>query len=281
MYATDAASDALYIIDTETTERKPLGPSGMGIGVTTPVDLATDPLSGRIFVANNSPPELAGLLEVDRHTGIATHIGGSVRSIAFGSDGTLYTQMGPGPVPAPSELGVVDIGTGIATSLGGDILPDLFGMSFNRADGFIYGMSSEGIDSEPSLLKISTKGELISQIKMSTPIYGPGGIAFDSKGNLIGSSIRDQLFNIDIVSGDMFSFRTGEGPQGFDRIVDVPEPCSVALICLGLLLCVNRRGRGKWAKSAIDAGGARVGGSLARLLYLVLIYECAHAGPSI
>jgi hypothetical protein len=245
MYGTDAGADLLYTVDIETGEFTPLGPAGMGVGASTPTALAVHPLNGRIFVANNSPEEVTGLLEVNRHTGIATFIGGSVRKLAFDGDGILYTQMGGNGFAGPAPLGVVDITTGEATSLGGSDIPRLFGLSFNPADGHFYGITIQDSDTIPTLLKIATTGALVSELAMSHSIFVPGDLAFDSQGNLIGNSIADQLFDIDPMTGTMSNFRSGPGAQGMDRIT-VPEPGAFILLGLGLALtCTRVRGRRK------------------------------------
>ena len=233
MYATDSASDSLYFVDIETGAVTPIGPAGMGIGASTPTALAVHPLNGRIYAANNSPASVAGLLEIDRGTGIATHIGGSVAEIAFDSAGTLYTQLGGGGSTQPAPLGVVDIATGEAISLGGPDLPRFLGLDFNAADGNFYGITSEmELDTAPTLVKVALTGDLLSEVTMSEPIAYPGALAFDTQGTLIGSSINGDLFDINPVTGVMSNFRSSSGPQGLGRVVLVPEPTSIAFALL-------------------------------------------------
>jgi hypothetical protein len=261
MYATDSASDALYFVDIETGAVVPIGSAGMGIGASTPVSLAVNPLDGRIFIQNNSPEPVAGLLEVNRSTGIARYIGGIVQEIAFDSQGTLYTQVGTsGGSTAPGPLGTVDITTGQVTSLGGPDFPDLLGLAFNPADGHFFGIASAASDTAPTLVKLTTAGVIVSQTTMSQAISFPGAIAFDGQGTLVGTAGGGQLFDIDPLTGVMSNFRSTEGGrsiQGLGRVI--PEPCSLAMALFAIAGsgCIARRKR-PCGLGCVTRGGTRI-----------------------
>ena len=259
MYATDAGSDALYLVDIQTGAVTPIGPAKMGIGATTPVTLAVNPQNGRVYIGNNSPEGVAGLLEVNRNTGIASHIGGIIRDITFDSQGTLYTQVGSsGGSTAPGPLGTVDISTGHATSLGGPDLPRLYGMAFNPADDHLYGMTTAGIDTAPTLVKFTTAGAISSQTVMSQAISFPGALVFDGQGTLVGTAGGGQIFDIDPATGAMSNFRNmqiGFAAQGLGRVL-IPEPPSIALVLsvLASFACCVRRRSGSLLAAAMLLG---------------------------
>ncbi|MFI4915445.1 MAG: GC-type dockerin domain-anchored protein [Phycisphaerales bacterium JB060] len=214
MYAVDSSTDSLYIFDTATgatvTTIGPLNPDPARY--TTPISMAVNG-RGDIFVINNSPAGDEGLSRVDPATGLAVHIGGNVfASISFGPGGQLFG------IAPDSSLAIVSTTTGMTTSLGGPALPRLFGLDYNRRDGFFYGITSSGPGTIPDLLKIdASSGAVVATVGLSMGIAGsaPGSIAFEAGGDLVMTENGRRLWEIDIATGAM-SLRasTADAPQG-------------------------------------------------------------------
>jgi hypothetical protein len=219
MFAVDASIDALYEVNVDTGECVLIGPAGMGAGYTTPVSLACRPDDALLFLTNNSPAGVAGLSTLDSETGLATYIGGDVDVIAFDSQGKLYT------LAAFNQLATVDPATGIPTLLDGSILPRLFGLDFNHADGDLYGLTG-GIDGKADLVRVRTTGALVSTTPLSINIGSvPGALAFTQSGRLLGTNIQGEMFDIDVVTGEVtnvISVTAGFAPQGLARMPACP-----------------------------------------------------------
>lgn len=217
MYAVDATTDRLYIFDSRTGETITtlgfLNPDPARF--TTPVSMAVNRDRRWIFVINNSPAADAGLSRLDPITGRATHIGGNVFApIAFGPADRLYG------IEGTNRLGVVSVDTGIIISLGGDVLPRLFGLDFNRADGFLYGVTgAPAPGSPPKLLKIDpANGSVVGSVALDKPLVGsaPGSIAFEEGGKMVMTELGDVLWEVNITTGVMTRRATGttNTPQG-------------------------------------------------------------------
>jgi hypothetical protein len=219
MWAVDSSTDSLYVFDSATgatiTLVGPLHPDPARY--TTPVSMATTP-TGRIFVLNNSPASDEGLSRVDPATGLATHIGGNVGgSISAGPGGMLYG------VDSSGRLGTVSTSTGNVTALGTTGLPRLFGLDYNRRDGFFYGITSSAPGTIPDLLKINaTTGDVVATIPLSAGIVGsaPGSIAFERSGRLVMTENGRRLWEIDIATG-LATIRstTTDAPQGLGQMI--------------------------------------------------------------
>jgi len=234
MFAVDSHVDALYLIDIDSGDTALIGPGGMGIGAMTPVSMARRPSDGALFVTNNSPAGVAGLLRVDPATGLATHIGGSPRSIACDDAGTLYTQTGGLASTGPGSLATIDPTTGALTPLGGPSFDNLLGLDYNGEHGLLYGISERG-----DLVRIDTDGSVVGTTHVSP--WFPGALAFSASGRLILSTLTDELFDIDLDTGTLINGRPASlTPQG---LAVVPEPASAALLLLGFAAVARRRFR--------------------------------------
>ncbi|MEQ9096001.1 MAG: GC-type dockerin domain-anchored protein [Phycisphaerales bacterium] len=223
VYACDSGSDELYILDTDTgSVVSVIGPITIGgAAATTPVAMAVRPADGLIFINNNSPAAINGLCRVDPATGTGVYVGAPSidQSLAWGA-GRLWSLDGSG------RLATIDPATGAMTSLGGPALPRLFGLDFNRADGFLYGIHTSGPGAVPDLLRISTSTGTATTIPLSMPISAvPQSLLFDSSGTLIGSNNAGQLFDIDPATGAVTNVRAADrSPQGMGLIDLGPGP---------------------------------------------------------
>ena len=217
MYAVDASSDRLYIFDSVTGETiTALGLLDDDPGrYTTPVSMAVTADRSGIFIINNSPASDAGLSKLDPITGKASHIGGNVFSpIAFGPADRLYG------IEGTNRLGVVSLDTGIIISLGGDVLPRLFGLDYNPADGLLYGITGAPSSATgPKLLKLDpANGTVVGSVQLTSPLIGsaPGSIAFEEGGTLVMTDLARVLWEVDITTGAMTMRASGltHTPQG-------------------------------------------------------------------
>jgi DNA-binding beta-propeller fold protein YncE len=221
VWAVDASTDSLYVLDTDTgavlRTLARLHPDTSRFQ--TPISMAIRPGDGAIFVKNNSPAIDDGLAMVDPVTGLATHIGGDLidGSIAFDDAGTLYG------VNNFLQMVTIDPATGEMTLLGGSSLPRLFGLDYNSADGFLYGISG-AIGVAPNLLRIDpATGEAVATLPVSpapTTSAVPGSLMFDSSGALLASDLARNLYEIDPDTGAVSNVRSADaGPQGMGLMI--------------------------------------------------------------
>lgn len=245
VYAVDADTDALYTIDLATGATTIIGRLG-GTDLdryTTPVGMAIRPGDNTIFVNNNSPEGDDGVCVVDPATGLASApLPGTAfvdGALACDGAGTLYAA---GPSGA---LVTIDTTTGAYSYVGETVLPRLFGLDWNPADGYLYGVTGlvgDGL----SLLKIDpSDGTLAATIAVTGFELGgsaPGTLLFDASGNLhcTVNDFQNNLFEVDPATGVISNVRTADhSPQGMGRTAGVaapstlPEPPSVLLLLNG------------------------------------------------
>ena len=111
------------------------GPAGFGLGTTTPVSIAARPADGRLFVNNNAPDAVDGLLNVDPATGPGNHIGGGhTGSISFGPGGQRFGQAG-------DELQILAPNTAALTNLPGGALPRRFAPDDLPGENPFFGLT--------------------------------------------------------------------------------------------------------------------------------------------
>jgi len=213
LWGVDSSTDSLYRFSSASGSLiETVGPLHPDVDrYTTPVAMAVRPSDGVIFVINNSPSEDAGISRVNPNTGRATLVlEGSFGSLTFDSFGMLY---GVGPT---GRLAAINTGSDAVISLGGDVLPNLFGMDFNPADGLIYGITwSVGVRAE--LVKIDpATGLIIDQFEIDRDMpSAPGSLIFLNNGNLVCSTIDSKLFNINTADGSVGGERDADvTPQG-------------------------------------------------------------------
>lgn len=250
VYAVDSSQDALYTLDLATGATNLIGDLNPDSALyATPVSMAIRPSDGTIFVNNNSRSADNVLATVDAATGLATSLGGGDyidQALAFDNRNTLYAA------DATGALATINQTDGSSTAIGGSRLPRLFGLDYNSADGFLYGIT--GSLSALDLLKINpTDGSLVSTLALSNSISGsaPGTLMFDWNGILWGTtnSGSDNLFQIDTATGNVSNFRTvsaGFTPQGmgYVDVNVVPVPAAVWLFgtaLIGLVGFTKRR----------------------------------------
>ncbi len=219
VFGVDSSQDALYTVDLVTGAATLIGPlHASSSRYTTPIAMAVRPSDGAIFVNNNSPFGDNGLSSVDPSTGLATFIGGPFidAALAFDLSGNLYAADN-------GRLATISQTTGSPTPLGGPLLPRLFGLDFNPADGLLYGLTTPAPASPVDLLQIDpATGALLSTITLSVTSV-PGTLLFDSSGTLHGVTLGgpNNLFEINPATGAVSNFRTvtiGFLPQGMGLI---------------------------------------------------------------
>lgn len=239
MYAVSAVSpprsNTFFTVDIATGDSTQIGPEGMGLDLNNTVALAARPGDGRLFMQANSGT-FGELYTVDKSTGLATLIAAQdpVNEIAFDLNGRLYTTLASGAVNATGPIGVFDFDSGEVTSLGGDDLPKLAGLAFNPQDGHLYGITLT-TDADDYLLKISADGQLVDSIQLGLGVGTAGAIVFAGNGQLVGSDLSGQLFDIDISTGAVGNFRhifPGLSAQGLAR--EIPEPSALMLVGIAL-----------------------------------------------
>jgi len=239
VYAVDSSQDALYTIDLTTGNTSLIGDLHPdATRYTTPVSMAIRPNDGTIYVNNNSPVSDNVLATVDANTGLASSLGGGGYidgALAFDDNSILYAADSTG------ALAIIDQTDGTSTGLGGFRLPRLFGLDYNSADGFLYGIT--GSASALDLLKINpTHGSLVSTLALTQSLNGSaaGTLMFDWNGNLWGTTngSTNNLFQIDTATGNVSNFlsvTTGFVPQGMGYVSAIPVPAAVWLFGSGLI----------------------------------------------
>lgn len=251
-YAVNSSHDALYTIDVATCEINIIGPLHPDPKrYMTPIHMAVRPSDGRIFVINNSPsspaPGDAGLSVVDPTTGRATRIGGAFweyQALACDLNGTLYSRL-----TSNGRLATVNPSTGSATQLGTEKLPFLYGLDFNAADGFLYGLAYDpGVTTGVELWKIDPgTGDGVSKVSVkrdgSYQVGTPQTLVFASDGTLYGTSLYDHgsIFQIDPATGAASDFRPVPDwfvPQGMGPVI-IPEPSTFIIWCLLASLAIT------------------------------------------
>ena len=206
VYAVDSSSDSLYTLDLNTGNTSIIGALHPDSSrYVTPVSMAIRPSDGTIFVNNNSPVSDNVLATVNASTGLATSTGGGGyidQALAFDGNNNLYATDGSG------ALAIINQTDGSSTALGGARLPRLFGLDFNVADGFLYGITASATSLFLDLLKIDpATGDLVSTTGLNQEVSGsaPGSLMFDWNGTLWGTTngSSDNLFQIDTGTGNV------------------------------------------------------------------------------
>src|SRR5690606_30776818 len=131
--------------------------------------------------------------------------------------GTLYG------VNNSSQLVTIDPATGDMTVLGGSVLPRLFGLDYNSADGFLYGVAGS-FGSAPELLRIDPDtGRTLETLPISpapTTSAVTGSLLFDSSGALLVSDLARNLYEVDPLTGAVSNVRAADaGPQGMGLMI--------------------------------------------------------------
>ena len=241
VYAVDSSTDSLYTVNLSTGNTSIIGSLHPDADrYMTPVAMAIRPGDGTIFINNNSPESDDGLSTVDAVTGLATFIGGGSYidgALAFDAKNNLYAA------DANSALAIINQTDGSSTPLGGPPLPRLFGLDYNVADGFLYGIT--GSVPALELLKIDpATGNLVATVGLNSiqPLSGStaGTLMFDWLGMLWGTTNGDtkNLFQINPITGTVIHYRdvtTGFVPQGMGYINTIPVPAAVWLFGSGLI----------------------------------------------
>jgi Strictosidine synthase-like, N-terminal len=185
-----------------------------------------------------------GLYTINTTTGAATlvgdtNIGGSPESLAFTSNGTLYTATTSG-----TNLYTIDSNTGAATLLGSiSGMSDVDGLTVSPVAVNVSGQGVVPADTlfavDSGSLYIVDPNTLVATLIGS--IDATETIAFDSTGVLYGVNNSSMVNRIDLstltsttVGGSSFPTVWG---SAFANAASVPEPESVAVWVL-LLLCV-------------------------------------------
>jgi hypothetical protein len=239
MYAVTAQQSqqgTLYTVNIETGAVQQIGPKGMGIGLTTTVNIATRPSDGALFLDHNSSP-FDGLWRIDGATGLATFIGtnSSLNELAFDHNDVLYTQIATSTIGVMGAIGRVDSGTGSITPLTGPDLPRLFGLTYDQNNAILYGLTFDNV-----LYKLDLNGQILSTVSIASSNV-PGAIAFDRNGQLFGTDLDSRIFDIDPDTGAISNIRFAGIPiQGLAQIV--PEPSSPILMLILAVISAFRPG---------------------------------------
>ncbi|MBK8268387.1 MAG: PEP-CTERM sorting domain-containing protein [Planctomycetes bacterium] len=208
LYGLDSATNYLHRINRLTGESTPVG--FMGVDVVEG-DIAFNPIDGLLYGTQSNGGDR--LYTINTQTGHATIIGtiiqnGDISGMAFGPDGTLYcfdTQN--------AQVYTVDPTSGqilTSISLVGDILPT-------------SNISTAGLSVDPDT----------GRLYMVSDFFLPTGV--------------NPLYWITTSNGFLRSVgNQGTGlPQGtqLSGLAFVPEPSSLALICVGSITLLTRRRR--------------------------------------
>jgi len=257
LYGVDSATDSLALIDPVTGATTVIGTgldplqTALDNRYATPVGLAIRPSDQRIFVANNSkiiggvPSSTGDLVTVDPVTGVATLVGTHgefASSLAFSPAGQLY-GLEFDLFALNDNTGAATLVAPITTATGQRIR--VFGADFD-AGGVLYVAATDPNFpfAHNSLYTVNTTTGVASFIGALAFAGAPGSIAFDPSGQLIGTDIVGDLFDIDKASGALSNARTLSplaGDQGLGFVSAVPEPSSFTLLGLGCAVVLAGR----------------------------------------
>lgn len=208
LFGFDAAANILFQINRATGASTPVGFMGLDV---TEGDLDFQPGTGTLFGVQTQGADR--LFTIDVATGFATAVGtiiagGDISAMAFADDGTLFALD-----TMNDALYTIDPATGaILTTVGlvGDPLGNAAGMDFDPVTGWL--------------------------------VVADGG--YTTQGTPTGTNM---LYSIDIPTG----FLIPHGPTGLtfglSGLEFVPEPGSLGLLALGVLLCGRRGTRSRRA----------------------------------
>ena len=144
------------------------------------------------------------------------------------------------------------------------MLPRLFGLDYNPADGLLYGITGD-ITVDPAVLDLlvidPSDGALLATRTLDTLLGNdvPGSLLFDYAGTLHGTTIgsTNNLFEIDPATGAVSNIRTAEEPaQGLGLII--PEPTTAQLIFIALAIAHCRRHKDARMKYCTTHYGSRL-----------------------
>ena len=260
LYGVDSASDSLFQINPSTGTTTligsldPLGNSASS-RYATPIAMAIRPSDQKIFVYNNSETltnpagvTTGDVLTVDPLTGAATAVGGpsgvTMQALAFSPGGQLYGF-------GENGLHSIDDTTGVLTFInmvtaGQQVLRPL-GADFNSA-GVLYVAALDANSGTGSSLytvdPLTAQATLVAAVAFPAV---PGSIVFAPGGNLLGSDIDGNLFDIDPTTGALSNFRVlanSNGSQGLGFVVPETSTWLLTSGALGLLL-LRRRCQGR------------------------------------
>ncbi len=246
----DADTGTLYSIDPETAAATRIGHTGLDENDIV-AGLAYDPAGDILYATTTRTDKLCS---IDYTTGQATLIGELGISLMHGLayDPCTAGLLGTFGVSKGDGLYSIDVTTGAATLIGhigffhDDHRNAVHGLAEHPETHTLYGIVAGPAFNWSALIEIDKETGRGTQIALLS--VGFAGLAFDVETEVLYGidNATSSLYTIDIRTGVKTRIGpTGLGnPLGLEDIAPIPEPATLGLLALGILVLRRRPAKG-------------------------------------